>query len=87
MAKKSLSVLKRNRQNEKRHLRNKAAKSRIKTMAKRVNLAVEQKDKDLALSLLRQVVSIIDKATHKGIIQKNTARRRKSSLMGNIAAL
>lgn len=65
------SQIKRNRQNEKRRLRNKAVRSEIKTRTKNAETADE----------LRAAVKCIDKAAAKGIIHKNQASNRKSKLM------
>ena len=78
------SQMKRNRQNEKRRLRNKAAKSEIKTRVKTAVRAtddgVETSDEDLRLAVKR-----LDKAAARGIIHKNQAANRKSALMRHVA--
>jgi small subunit ribosomal protein S20 len=74
------SQIKRNRQNEKRRLRNKAVRSEMKTRTKKVDLAIEAGEGDLD-ELTRQAVKSIDKAAAKGIIHKNQAARRKSRLV------
>ena len=78
------SQIKRNRQNEKRRVRNKAAKSEIKT---RVKVAVRSADDgdEQATEALRLAVKRIDKAAAKGIIHKNQAANRKSRLMKRLA--
>jgi small subunit ribosomal protein S20 len=79
------SQIKRNRQNERRRLRNKAAKSEIKT---RVKAAVRTSGEgaDESPEALRMAVKRIDKAAAKGIIHKNQAANRKSSLMKRVSA-
>jgi small subunit ribosomal protein S20 len=74
------SQIKRNRQNEKRRLRNKAVRSEMKTRTKKVDAAIEAGEGDLD-ELTRQAVKSIDKAAAKGIIHKNQAARRKSRLV------
>jgi small subunit ribosomal protein S20 len=74
------SQIKRNRQNEKRRLRNKAVRSEMKTRTMKVDLAIEAGEGDLD-ELTRQAVKSIDKAAAKGIIHKNQAARRKSRLV------
>ena len=78
------SQMKRNRQNEKRRLRNKAAKSEIKTRVKTAVRAVDEgaetSDEDLRLAVKR-----LDKAAARGIIHKNQAANRKSALMRHVA--
>ncbi|HEX8580760.1 MAG TPA: 30S ribosomal protein S20 [Acidimicrobiales bacterium] len=79
------SQIKRNRQNEKRRLRNKAVRSEVKTRVKRAVTAVETGADDAA-EATRLAVKRIDKAAAKGVIHKNAAARRKSRLMKRIAA-
>src|SRR5207244_13185205 len=78
------SQIKRNRQNEKRRLRNKAARSEIKTRVKKAVEAAEQGADD-SVEALRTAVKRIDKAASKGIIHKNQAANRKSRLMRRMA--
>ena len=60
-------------------LRNKAAKSNLKTVLKKAEAAIETNaaDKDAAVKL---AVKKIDQACAKGILKKNTASRKKSKL-------
>jgi small subunit ribosomal protein S20 len=74
------SQIKRNKQNEKRHERNKAARSEIRSRSKRAVAAAEAGADDAA-ELTRQAVQTIDKAAAKGIIHANQAARRKSRLV------
>lgn len=60
--------------------RNKAVKSEVKTMIKRVNAAVVAGDKALATTSLNEAVSQINRATTKGVYHKNTAGRKISRL-------
>ncbi len=60
---------------------NTASKSRIRTLVKRVRLAVELKNKDDAQSILREAVSALDTAAKKHVIHPRNAARRKSRLM------
>jgi small subunit ribosomal protein S20 len=79
------SQIKRNKQNEKRHERNKAVKSELKT---RVRTATEAAaiDADDAEAKLKAAIKRIDTAAAKGVIHKNQAARRKSRLMAKVAA-
>jgi small subunit ribosomal protein S20 len=79
------SQIKRNRQNERRRLRNKAVRSELKTRTKRAVSAAEQGADD-ATQALRLALKRIDKAASKGVIHKNQAARRKSRLMKRVAA-
>ena len=74
------SAKKRIRRNEKRRLRNKAVRSRMKTEIKKLLSAVAEKNAEKAEQLLPQVISVIDSAKSKGVIHKNNASRRVSRL-------
>ena len=63
-------------QNEK----NKAAKSLLKTNIKKFQSAVASGDKDAAASAAKVAVATIDRSVGKGILHKNTAARKKSSI-------
>lgn len=60
--------------------RNKAIKSGVKTAIKKVNAAVEAKDKEGAAAALLAATATIDKATSKGVYHKNNASRKVSRL-------
>jgi len=60
--------------------RNKAIKSKVKTMIKKVESAIAAQDKELAKANLIVAVTEIDKACSKGIMHKNTAARKVSRL-------
>ena len=74
------SQIKRNRQNEKRRLRNKAVKSSLKTAIRKFNEAVQAGDTATAQTLLRDASRKLDKAVSKGVIHKNQAANRKSAI-------
>ncbi|MGA3215358.1 MAG: 30S ribosomal protein S20 [Acidimicrobiales bacterium] len=80
------SQIKRNRQNERRRLSNKAVRSELKTRTKNALLAAETGAEDSA-ERLRQAVKRIDKAAAKGVIHANQASRRKSRLVRGVAAI
>lgn len=65
---------------QKRADRNKAIRSKVKTAIKKVDAAIEAKDKSAASDALIKAVSEIDRATRKGIYHKNTAARKVSRL-------
>ena len=81
------SQIKRNKQNEKRRLRNRLFSGRARTSVKRARLAIEAGEKESALEATKVAISALDKAAEKGIIHKNNAARRKSRLMKHLAAL
>ena len=75
------------RKNETRRLRNKAAKSALRTQIRKVLGAVEKKDKKLAETEFRAASGLLDKAARKGIIHSNSAARHKSRLAARVGAL
>lgn len=60
--------------------RNKAIRTKVKTVIKKVETAVTAEDKDLAKANLLLAVAVIDKACSKGVMHKNTAARKVSHI-------
>lgn len=87
MAKKSRSVLKQQRKNERRRLINKANKSRLRTAIKKLREAIEEKNVEFAMKFSNEVFSLIDKAVKKGTIHENTGSRYKSRLQKQLNSL
>jgi small subunit ribosomal protein S20 len=81
------SQIKRNRQNEKRRLRNKSVKSSLKTAIRKFNEASETGDVETATALLRDASRKLDKAVSKGVIHKNQAANRKSAIAKRLHSL
>ncbi len=81
------SQIKRNKQNEKRRLRNKAVKSSLKTAIRKFREAAEQGNVEQAVVLMRAACRQLDKAVTKGVIHKNQAANRKSAIAKRAAAL
>jgi small subunit ribosomal protein S20 len=81
------SQIKRNKQNEKRHQRNKAVKSELKTLVRRFREAADAGNTDAAVEAGRVATRKLDKAVSKGVIHKNQAANRKSAIMKRAAAL
>jgi small subunit ribosomal protein S20 len=79
------SQIKRNRQNERRRLRNRQVRSEIHTRTKTV-LAAAQGGEDTAEGL-KAAIKRIDSAVSKGVLHKNTAARKKSRLVKRIRSL
>jgi small subunit ribosomal protein S20 len=69
------SQIKRNRQNEKRRVRNKAVRSELRTRVKAAEAGGGSAEESLQVAM-----KTIDKAAAKGVIHKNEAARRKSRL-------
>jgi small subunit ribosomal protein S20 len=78
------SQIKRNRQNERRRLRNKSVRSELRTRTKNAIAAAETGAEE-SVEALRAAVKRIDKAAALGVIHKNQAANRKSRLMRRIA--
>lgn len=85
--KKNKSALKRARQAKARSLRNRSARSKLKTLSKKVETRVLNKDLDGAKAALKEAISAIDKAADKGIIHRNAAARRVSRLTRMVNSL
>jgi small subunit ribosomal protein S20 len=81
------SQIKRNKQNEKRRLRNKAVKSELKTEIRKFRSAADAGDADAALAQLRVASRKLDKAVSKGVIHKNQAANRKAAIAKRANAL
>ena len=72
---------------ETRAARNKAIRSKVKTMVKKVDAAIAAGDKAAAQAALLVAISEIDKATSKGVYHKNTASRKVSRLSKAVNAM
>jgi small subunit ribosomal protein S20 len=81
------SQIKRNKQNQKRHERNKAVKTSLKTAVRKFREAADAGDKDAAVTLGREATKKLDKAASKGLIHKNQAANRKSAISKRAASL
>ncbi len=73
--------------NEKARLRNKAVKSALRTYVRNFREAVEAGDKEKALECAKVANRALDKAASKGVIHRNQAANRKSSISSRAAAL
>ena len=81
------SQIKRNKQNEKAHERNKAVKTRLKSAVRKFREAVESGDADQAKLLAQDANRKLDKAASKGVIHKNQAANKKSAISKKAASL
>ena len=73
-AKKRIEVI------DKKTLRNKMIKSKVKTVIKKVEAAIAAGDKEAAQANLLVAISEINKADSKGVYHKNNASRKVSRL-------
>ncbi len=74
------SALKRMRQNDKRRLRNRLHRGRMRTQIKKFRVAVAAGDVEAAGAELGKAISLVDRTRTKGVIHKNTAARTVSRL-------
>ncbi|MGH3729949.1 MAG: 30S ribosomal protein S20 [Micromonosporaceae bacterium] len=81
------SQIKRNRQNEKRRLRNKSVKTSLKSAVRKFRETVTAGDVEQAGVLMREASRQLDKAASKGVIHKNQAANRKSAIAQQLATI
>jgi small subunit ribosomal protein S20 len=81
------SQIKRNRQNEAAHERNKAVKSAFKSAIRKFREAADAGDVEKAQELAKAANRKLDKAASKGVIHKNQAANKKSAISKKAAAL
>lgn len=81
------SAIKRHKQSLVRKERNRSVKSALKTVLKKVEGAVSDKNAEEAAKNLGAAVIALDKAASKGIIHKKNAARNKSRLARKVNAL
>ncbi|MDD4002853.1 MAG: 30S ribosomal protein S20 [Clostridia bacterium] len=71
----------------KKEERNKALISRLKTILKKYNAAIDSKDLELARKLFPETIGYIDNLRHKGILPDNNADRKKAAAEKKLNAL
>jgi small subunit ribosomal protein S20 len=81
------SAERRMRNSERKHLHNKASKSRLKTLEKNFLASLKVGKKEEAVHAFCAVSSGFDKAAKTGVIHSSTANRKKSRLGTRLAAL
>ena len=81
------SALKKNRQDQKRRLRNRAHAAKLRTQLKKMRQALDGGDAAAANSLMRETVALVDRTAKHGVIHKNSASRTKSRLARAIARI
>ncbi|HUH99210.1 MAG TPA: 30S ribosomal protein S20 [Anaerolineales bacterium] len=79
------SQIKRNRQNERRRLRNRDFRGAARTAVKDARVSLENGQETAAS--VRAALSALDQAAQKGAIHRRNAARRKGRLMKRLAAL
>lgn len=81
------SQIKRNKQNEKRRIRNRIVRGKTRTAIAKAREAIATQSVEEAKQAVLLAISSLDRAASKGVIHKNNAARRKSRLMKRLAAL
>lgn len=81
------SAIKRVKVSEKKNLRNRIVKTKVKTVVKKLDAAVKTGDVKVAAELGRTVSGEVDKAASKGILHKNAANRKKAQTARKLNAL
>jgi small subunit ribosomal protein S20 len=81
------SAKKRVRQARKRTLQNNRVRSQIRYSVKKFMEAINSADSDNIQATFKEAIKIIDKAVSKGVIHKNAAARKKSSLHKRLSEL
>jgi small subunit ribosomal protein S20 len=81
------SQIKRNKQNEKRRLRNRVFRGTARIAVRDARSTLESGDPEQSVQAVLAAVSALDKAAEKGVIHKNNASRRKGRLMKRLSAM
>jgi small subunit ribosomal protein S20 len=81
------SAKKRERQNNTRRMRNRAVKSEVRTALKSFEKSILAEDKAAAEVAMKQSFKLLDSATSKGVIHRNTSSRKKSRIYAALAKL
>ena len=78
------SAMKQMRQSERRRLRNRSIRSRVRSAVKTARETVGTPGTD-ATATVREAIRALDRAVTKGVIHRNTAARKKSALARRLA--
>ncbi len=81
------SALKRHRQSEKRRVRNRAIKTRLRRLVREVREAVATRNRDAAAKSFAVAERALDKAVTKGVLHQNNAARRIARLAHAVSEL
>lgn len=81
------SARKRIRQTEKRTVRNRARKSRVRTFLRKVEQAIAGGNPEAAQEALRAAQPELHRAATKGVLHRNTVARKLSRLSARVKAL
>jgi small subunit ribosomal protein S20 len=78
------SARKRIRQNEKRTVRNRARRSRVRTFLRKVEQAIAEGDKSVAQEAFKAAQPELQRAATKGVLHRNSVARKLSRLSSRI---
>jgi small subunit ribosomal protein S20 len=81
------SALKKNRQDQKRRIRNRAHASRLRTQMKKIGDALQSGDATTAAGMMKETVSLVDRTAKHRVIHPNAASRTKSRLARALAKI
>jgi len=81
------SALKKNRQDIKRRLRNRAHTSKLRSQIKKVRQAIAAGDAATAQGLMKETIALVDRTAKHGVVHRNSAARTKSRLVRAVAKL
>jgi small subunit ribosomal protein S20 len=81
------SALKKNRQDQKRRIRNRAHASRLRTQMKKMSEALQSGDAAAAGGLMKETVALVDRTAKHRVIHRNAASRTKSRLARALAKI
>jgi small subunit ribosomal protein S20 len=76
------SAIKRMRQAERRRLRNRTLRSRLRTVVKAARTPAAGAD---PRAVVLEAIRALDKGVSKGVVHRNTAARKKSALARSLA--
>ena len=81
------SQIKRNKQNEKKRIRNRVVRGKTRTFIQKARVAIDSKPAEESRTATLLAIRTLDKAAQKGVIHKNNAAWRKSRLMKRMTRL
>jgi small subunit ribosomal protein S20 len=81
------SQIKRNKQNDAAHERNKSVRSALKTSIRRFREAADAGEAEQARELAQMATKKLDQAASAGVIHKNQAANKKSAIGKRAATL
>ena len=81
------SLIKRNKQNQKRRMRNRVYRGTARTYVRKAEAAIKVGDAQASQEEVLKAIKALDKAASKGVIHKNNAARRKSRLVKKLNSM